>query len=101
MEIRTACEADIKRLSHLGCESFPTGYSYEERLKLFRTHPRRRLEEDVLVAEVDDEIVASLSAIPFYVWIGGARMPMLGIAGVANALEARRQGYASALCIAA
>src|SRR5439155_24656176 len=102
MQVRTATEADIEILSRMGCESFPSGFSYEERIKFYRsTHPRMKLEEDVLVGEVDGQIVAGLSAIPYAVWIGGARLPMLGIAGVRNALEARRQGYASALCIEA
>lgn len=101
MEVRTATEADIKRLAQMGCESFPTGYNFEERLQLFRAHPRRKLEDDILVGEVDGEIVVTLSAIPYQIWLGGTRMPMLGIAGVSNALEARRRGYASELCIAA
>ncbi|MEW6734886.1 MAG: GNAT family N-acetyltransferase [Acidobacteriota bacterium] len=101
MQVRTANQADIERLSHMGCESFPSGYSYEERVRLYRNHTRRKLEEDVLVGEVDGEMVAALSAIPYTIWIGGARLAMLGLATVVNALEARRRGYASALCCAA
>lgn len=98
MLIRTATEADIEMHALMGCESFPGGYSYEERLAIFKTSARTRL-EDVLIGEEDGQIVAALTAIPFTIWIGGARMPMLGIAGVRNSIEARRKGHASALCI--
>jgi predicted acetyltransferase len=101
MQIRTATELDLATLTQMGCESFPSGYGYEERLKLYKEHPRRKLERDVLVGEVDGRIVVSLSAIPYTIWLGGTTLPMLGIAGVANALDARRQGYASKLCIEA
>lgn len=101
MQVRSATEADLEKLARQGCESFPTGYPYEERINLLRAHPRRKLEEDVLIAEVDGQMVASLSGIPYTVWIGGARLQMLGLAGVTNALEARRKGYASALCVEA
>lgn len=98
MKIRTATELDLDILTQMGCESFPSGYPYEDRRRLYLEHPRRKLEEDVLVAEVNDKIVASLSAIPYVVWLAGARLPMLGLAGVANKLEERRRGYASKLC---
>lgn len=101
MQVRTATEADLEVLTQMGCESFPSGYDYEYRLKLYKDHPRRKLERDVLVGEVDGQIVISLSAIPYNVWLGGTYLPMLGIAGVANALESRRRGYASKLCIEA
>ncbi len=98
MKIRTATKADLDILTQMGCESFPSGFSYEERKKLYLEHPRRRLEKDVLVAEVNNEIVVALSAIPYTVWLGGVSLPMLGIAGVANRLESRRRGYAFRLC---
>lgn len=99
MKVRTATESDLDIITQMGCESFPSGFSYEERRKLYLEHPRRRLEEDVLVAEDGEKIVASLSMIPYDIWLGGVKMPMLGIAGVANGLESRRCGYASRLCI--
>jgi predicted acetyltransferase len=101
MKVRNATQADMERLALMGCESFPSGFSFEERIGLARDNPRYKWEEDVLVAEENNQAVAALITIPFKVWIGGARLPMLGVAGVRNALEARRQGYASAICIAA
>jgi predicted acetyltransferase len=101
MEIRTARLEDIPTLAAMACESFPSGYSYEERIQLYHQHPRRRFPDDVLVGEDDHQIVASLNMIPYHIWIGGARLPMLGIATVANRLESRRRGYASQLCSAA
>lgn len=98
MIIRKATLSDVDILTQMGCESFPSGFSYEERRTLYLEHPRRRLEEDVLVAEEDNKIVAALSGIPYEVWLGGVKLPMLGLAGVANSLESRRQGYASKLC---
>lgn len=101
MVVRTAKEEDVEQLALMGSESFPSGFPFEERMRLLRDHPRRNLTEDVLIGEVNGAMVVSLSALPFHIWIGGVRLPMLGIAGVANALEARRQGYASKLCIEA
>jgi predicted acetyltransferase len=101
MKVRTATKADIEKLARMGCESFPSGFSFEERVRLSQENPRYRWEEDVLVGEENGEAVAALITIPYKVWIGGARMPMLGIAGVRNALEARRHGHASSICIAA
>jgi predicted acetyltransferase len=101
MEIRTARLEDIPTLATMACESFPSGYSYEERVQFYHQHPRRRFPQDVLVAEVNHQIVASLNLVPYHIWIGGARLPMVGVATVANRLEARRRGYASQLCSAA
>lgn len=100
MKIRTATIADVENLAQMSYESFPNvPIDYQERIDRFHQHPRRRLTEDVLIGEVDGQMVATLSAIPYTVWIGGHRLSMTGIGGVANSLEARRQGYASQLCV--
>ncbi|MBI4851131.1 MAG: GNAT family N-acetyltransferase [Acidobacteria bacterium] len=101
MKVRTATKEDIDIITRMGCESFPSGFPYEERKRLYLEHPRRKLEEDVLIGEDDSKIVAVLSAIPYKIWLGGIELSMLGIAGVANGLDSRRRGYASKLCIEA
>jgi predicted acetyltransferase len=100
MLVRMAQEEDIEILARIGCESFPTGYGYDERIIRYRNN-LRRAEEDILVGEEDGEIVVALRGIPYTIWIAGAPIEMYGIASVSNALAARRRGHASELCIAA
>jgi predicted acetyltransferase len=101
LTFRTPTADDIPTLAELSYHSFPFAeLPIDARERKYRESPLARM-DNLLVGEVDGKIVASLNGIPFTTWVGGAPQPMLGLAGVVVAHEARRHGYASKLVVEA
>jgi len=94
--VRPAREEDLERMVEIhGC-SYPSSASYE--------HQKRDLTSDSLgglearrVVEKDGYLVGFGALYALEVWIGGRTVPVGGIASIAVAPEARRQGVARAL----
>ena len=102
MHVRRAREEDIPVVARVFAQAF-SGDSYDPERPAARI--RREVElgvspENSFVAEKDGKIVGTATGIPFETWVGGAKLRLMGIAGVATGWEARRQGVARALMLA-
>jgi predicted acetyltransferase len=91
-DIRTAREpAELEALAPILAWAFAT--SVQDSLNWLT----RAGLEHVRIVYSADRVVAGLVEIPMGQWFGGKSVPMLGVAGVATAPEARGQGLALAL----
>ncbi|MBN1476149.1 GNAT family N-acetyltransferase [Candidatus Sumerlaeota bacterium] len=97
--IRAATESDLSAIARIGAQSFP-GVNAKTREKQIRESSQIGV-EDILVAEESGRLLGSATVIPMEMWWAGNRWPTGGLASVAVAPEARRQGVATRLCGAA
>jgi len=102
IHVRRGREEDIPVVARVFAQAFG-GDSYDPEGTAARI--RREVElgvspENSFIAEKDGKIVGTATGIPFETWVGGAKLRLMGIAGVATGWEARRQGVARALMLA-
>lgn len=97
LTFRAATADDFPAVAELGYHSFPvpqqTLAMREQSLRESRVFAIERY----LVGEAGGRVVTAMNGIPFTAWVGGAPQPMLGVASVVVAPDARRYGYASEL----
>jgi predicted acetyltransferase len=97
--IRPATESDLPTIARIGAQAFP-GVDAKTREKQIRESSQIAV-EDILVAEESGRLLGSATVIPMEMWWAGTKWPTGGLASVAVAPEARRQGAATRLCDAA
>lgn len=96
IRVRPAREDDLERLVTIHAAAFPDARSRETRRRNFTDNVRGGL-ADLLVAERDGVLVGHTFAFRLGTWIGGAEIPVGGVASVGVAPEARGSGVARAL----
>ncbi|MGQ9525875.1 MAG: GNAT family N-acetyltransferase [Armatimonadota bacterium] len=99
LHIRTGRMDDIDAIARIVAQAFG-GDTY--RPHEAANEVRREIEigvrpEHALVAEKDGSPVGVAVGIPFHTWVGGVRLRLMGVASVAVAWNARRQGVARTL----
>jgi predicted N-acetyltransferase YhbS len=99
MFIRAADERDLDRLIEIHTASYPDDRSHDARRRNFVHNPLGSL-TDLRVVEAEGQIVGHGFVFAVEIWLGGKLVPAGGIASVAVAPEARRQGIASKLIAA-
>src|SRR5262249_16425716 len=94
--IRTAREADLERMAEIhGC-CYPGSGTFEQQRREVLREPLGGMEARRVV-ESGGNIVAQGALYALEIWLGGRKRPAGGIASIAVAPEARRQGLAKAL----
>jgi predicted acetyltransferase len=97
--IRPAEATDIQDVAALWCQAFPGKRTAAERARMLEAGGRYGGLETVLVARDDaGHLLAACKIYRLTQHIAGAPMPMMGLAAVAVAPEARRQGLGAHLC---
>ncbi len=96
VSIRGATEADLDRLVEVHGASYPDERNAAARRLNFTQNPLGRL-RDLRVAALGKRIVGHGFGFSLRAHFGGAAVPVLGIASIAVAPEARGQGVARAL----
>jgi predicted acetyltransferase len=97
--IRPAKATDIPDVAALWCQAFPGKRTAAERARILEAGGRYGGTETVLVARDDaDHLLAACKIYRLTQHVAGAPMPMMGLAAVAVAPEARRQGLGAHLC---
>jgi predicted acetyltransferase len=97
--IRPAAASDIEEVAHLWCQAFPGKRTVAERVRMLESGGRYGGLETVLVARNDaDRLLGACKIYRLTQYIAGVAMPMMGLAAVAVAPPARRQGLAARLC---
>jgi predicted acetyltransferase len=98
MQLRAGHRGEIGEIANLWRHSFPDGPSLADRVRtLERAGPDGGI-ETVSIAIEDDRIAGALKSLPFTQHMGGAALPMFGLAAVGVAPWARRRGVARILC---
>jgi predicted acetyltransferase len=97
--IRPATAADIEAVAQLWCQAFPGKRTVAERARMLESGGRYGGLETVLVARGGaDQLLAACKIYRLTQHIAGIAMPMMGLAAVAVAPAARRQGLGARLC---
>jgi predicted acetyltransferase len=97
--IRPAATADIEAVAQLWCQAFPGKRTVAERARMLQSGGRYGGLETVLVArDGADQLLAACKIYRLTQHIAGVAMPMMGLAAVAVAPAARRQGLGARLC---
>jgi predicted acetyltransferase len=97
--IRPAAASDMETVAELWCQAFPGKRTVAERVRMLESGGRYGGLETVLVARNDaGGLLAACKIYPLTQHIAGAAMPMMGLAAVAVAPAARRQGLGAHLC---
>lgn len=93
---RQADTADLERLVDVHALAFPDPRGVEERRRNFMAKPFGPF-ADLHVAELEGDVVAHAFGFGLSTWVGGAVVPVTGIATVGVAPEARGRGVGAAL----
>lgn len=96
--IRPAASDDIDAVAALWCEAFPGKRTAAERARMLETGGRYGGLETVLVARHDHGLVGACKIYRLTQHVAGVAMPMMGLAAVAVAAVARRQGLGARIC---
>jgi predicted acetyltransferase len=97
--IRPAVAADMEAVAELWCQAFPGKRTVAERVRMLEAGGRYGGLETVLVARDDaGRLRAACKIYRLIQHIAGVPMPMMGLAAVAVAPAARRQGLGARLC---
>ena len=96
LSIRPGAESDLDRIVEIHTCCYPDDRSAAKRRLRFVQNPLGGL-EDLRVAEVDGRIVGHGFGFRMQGWFGGAQVPLVGIASVGVAPEARGRGVGRAL----
>ena len=96
LSIRSAAEHDLDRIIEIHTCCYPDDRTAAQRRLNFVQNPWGRL-EDLRVAEPDGRIVGHGFGFELQGWFGGVRVPMVGIASVGVAPEARGRGVGRAI----
>ncbi|HUG40295.1 MAG TPA: GNAT family N-acetyltransferase [Longimicrobiales bacterium] len=102
MEIRFARAEDTGDIAGLWCEAFPGRRTAADRARMLETGGRYGGLETVLVArDGNGRLAGACKIYRMTQHLAGAALPMMGLAAVAVAPYARRQGLGATLCGAA
>jgi predicted acetyltransferase len=101
LDVRYARMNDIREVAGLWCEAFPSRRTLDERARMLKTGGRYGGLETTLVGRADGRLIAACKLYRFTQFIAGVPMPMMGLAAVAVAAHARRQGVGAVLCVRA
>jgi predicted acetyltransferase len=97
--IRPAVAADMEAVAELWCQAFPGKRTVAERVRMLESGGRYGGLETVLVArDGAGRLRAACKIYRLTQHIAGVAMPMMGLAAVAVAPGARRQGLGARLC---
>jgi predicted acetyltransferase len=97
--IAPAAAGDIRDVAALWCQAFPGPRTVAERVRMLETGGRYGGLDTVLVArDGDGALVGACKIYPMRQRLAGAAMPMMGLAAVAVAQEARRHGVGAQIC---
>jgi predicted acetyltransferase len=96
LAFRPANEEDLDRLVEIHGAAFPDARGAAARRRNFEQSALGRL-SDLVVAHSGDRILGHGFAFPLHAFFGGKAVPIVGIASVGVAPEARGRGVASAL----
>jgi predicted acetyltransferase len=94
--VRPAREEDLERLVEIHACAYPGSGSFEQQRRRL-THGSLGGLEARRVVEKGGQLVGCGALYPIEIWIGGKKVSVGGVASVAVAPEARRQGVAKAL----
>ncbi|NJD10225.1 MAG: GNAT family N-acetyltransferase [Gemmatimonadetes bacterium] len=97
-DLTRATRRDIPRLAELWCHAFPGEKTLEQRIRQLEAGGTYGGIEDAWYLTRQERVAAALRLYSLTEYLHGTRFPMLGVAAVAVAPEARRQGLASELC---
>lgn len=98
LALRTGTVEDVPQFARIAAHSFPAvGYSLPEWEEYLRTDPRGTPEDTFWVGEEEGRLTAGCRLYRFEQWIGGARLPMMGLGTVAISATDRRRGLAGQL----
>jgi predicted acetyltransferase len=99
LSIEPAVASDIPDVSALWCQAFPGPRTVAERARMLEAGGRYGGLETVLVARDEDGVLAGACKIySMSQRVAGAALPMMGLAAVAVAPAARRQGIGARIC---
>ncbi len=98
MEFREAERSDLRPLAALWTQAFPGDRTIAERVRQLEAGLPYGGIETTWVAEERGRILGAFRACRLREHIAGAMLPMLGLAAVATAPDARRRGVGRALC---
>jgi len=101
MELRKAESADLQPLAELWALSFPSDRPVADRIRQLETGVPYGGIESAWLIEERGRLLGGFRASRFIQHMGGARLPMLGLAAVATAPDARRRGVGRHLCLGA
>lgn len=100
--IRPGVAADIDAVTALWCEAFPGKRTADERARMLEAGGRYGGLETVLVArDASGQLLGACKIYRLTQHIAGVAMPMMGLAAVAVAPAARRQGLGGRICVRA
>lgn len=99
MEFRRAERTDVQRLAALWTQAFPGDRTESDRVRQLETGVPYGGLESAWIAEERGRVVGAYRAYAMKEYIGGAALPMLGLAAVATAPDARRRGVGRRLCL--
>lgn len=98
VSLRAATRNDIRDVAEVWLHAFPGERSLAERMHVLETGGVFDGIESVSVAEAGNRLAGAYKLYPLTQHIGGAALPMAGLAAVAVAPWARRRGVARVLC---
>ncbi|HEX6938649.1 MAG TPA: GNAT family N-acetyltransferase [Longimicrobiales bacterium] len=98
MEFRNAEPSDTQALAALWTQAFPGRRTLADRLRQLETGIPYGGIESAWIAEERGRMVGAFRAYRLVEHMAGAMLPMLGLAAVATAADARRRGVGRALC---
>ncbi len=98
MEFRRAEDTDTRSLAELWTQAFPGRRTVADRIRQLETGIPYGGLGSAVVATERGRLVGAFRAYRMSEYLGGTTVPMLGLAAVAVAPEARRRGVGRALC---
>jgi predicted acetyltransferase len=98
MHFRPATRDDITALATLWAHAFPGERSVPERVRQLQTGGAYGDLDDILLSEEDGRLIAACKLYRMTQHLAGAALPMMGLAAVAVAAQARRRGAGAELC---
>ncbi|HEX7120691.1 MAG TPA: GNAT family N-acetyltransferase [Longimicrobiales bacterium] len=98
MQIRNAEPSDAQALAALWTVAFPGRRTAADRVRQLETGIPYGGIESAYIAEERGRLIGAFRAYRLTEWIAGSPLPMLGLAAVATAPDARRRGVGRALC---
>lgn len=96
--LRRAHRRDIPRLAELWAHAFPGERTVEQRIRQLESGGIYGGIDDAWYIERDGRLLGAFRSYPLKQFLHGSSFPMLGVAAVAVAADARREGIGGGLC---